>query len=382
MAYALNLLLVEDSPSDARLLEACLDEGMLGVGSIERQGTLEGALARLGRGDVDAVLLDLGLPDSSGLNTIRQVVMNNPAVPVIVVSGLSDASVAEQAVGLGAQDYVLKDTMTPKDLARAVTYAIRRQEVIEETEQVKRDQLEAKDRFLSHVSHELRTPLAAVHQFVSLVADETVGPLGDEQRECLAGAMRNIRQLALMIGDLLVMGRMSSGVVEIRAEQTRVLDLIGDCVSSFRPLADDKGISISIDIDPLDALELPEAWCDPVRTAEVLNNLVDNAVRFTPPGGSISVRLMLVEEDVRVAVRDTGRGVQLENRERVFEQYFREAGDGDSGRGGLGLGLFVCRELIERQGGRIWLEVDESARGSCFEFTLPRAVPALAEAAR
>jgi len=382
MANALNLLLVEDSPSDARLMEACLEEGMLGVGSIEREGTLEGALVRLGRGGVDAVLLDLGLPDSSGLDTIRQVVTSNPEVPVIVVSGLSDASVAEEAVALGAQDYVLKDAVTPRDLARAVTYAIRRQDVIEEAERVKSDQLEAKDRFLSHVSHELRTPLAAVHQFVSLVADETVGPLGDEQRACLVGAMRNIRQLALMIGDLLVMGRMSSGVVEIRAEPTPVFDLIEECVATFRPLADDKGINISIDVDPIDALEMPEVWCDPVRTAEVLNNLVDNALKFTPPGGSIALQLSCAEESIRVAVRDTGRGVQLENRERVFEQYFREAGDGDSGRGGLGLGLFVCRELIERQGGRIWLETDASARGSCLEFTLPRVMPARTEVAR
>jgi signal transduction histidine kinase len=352
---------------------------MLGVGLIEREGTLEGALARLGQGHVDAVLLDLGLPDSSGLDTIRQVVTSNPEVPVIIVSGLSDESVAEEAVALGAQDYVLKNAVTPKDLARAVTYAIRRQDVIEETERVKSDQLDAKDRFLSHVSHELRTPLAAVHQFVSLVADESVGPLGDEQRQCLLVAMRNIRQLALMIGDLLVMGRLSTGRVEIRPERTRVVDLIEECVSTFRPLAEEKGVNINVDVDPI---ELPEVSCDPLRTTEVLNNLLDNAIKFTPGGGSIAVRATLDEEGIRVSVRDTGRGVQLENRDRVFEQYFREAGDGDSGRGGLGLGLFVCRELVERQGGRIWLDTDASARGTCFEFTLPTIVSATTGAAR
>jgi signal transduction histidine kinase len=378
MTTALNLLLVEDSPSDARLLEAYLEEGMLGVGSIERESTLEGALARLSRGRVDAILLDLGLPDSSGLDTIRQVVTTNPEVPVIIVSGLSDESLAEQAVALGAQDYVLKNAVTPKDLARAVTYAIRRADVIEETERVKSDQLDAKDRFLSHVSHELRTPLAAVHQFVSLVADETVGPLVDEQRECLLVAMRNIRQLALMIGDLLVMGRMSSGVVEIRPEPTGVLNLIADCVSTFSPLAADNDVNIHVDIDPTD---LPDAWCDPLRTAEVLNNLLDNAIKFTPVGGSIAVAATVDDKGVRVTVRDTGRGVHPENRERVFEQYFREMGDGDSGRGGLGLGLFVCRELIERQGGQIWVDIDSSARGSCFQFTLPTIALAQTEAA-
>jgi signal transduction histidine kinase len=369
MTVALNVLLVEDSPSDARLMETYLHEGLLGVGSIEREATLEGGLNRLAKGGVDAVLLDLGLPDSSGLDTFRNVVAQYPQTPVIIVSGLSDASVAEDAVALGAQDYVLKDGATPKDLARAVTYAIRRQQVMEDAERVKRDQLEAKDRFLSHVSHELRTPLAAVHQFVSLVADETAGPLGEEQRDCLVAAMRNIRQLALMIGDLLVMGRMSSGLVELQSERTDVLELIEDCVASLRPLAAEK--NVLVDVDMPDTLELPEAWCDPLRTSEVLNNLVDNAVKFTSPGGSVAVRASCADEGIRIAVQDTGRGVQPENRERVFEQYFREAGDGDSGRGGLGLGLFVSRELVERQGGRIWLESDPSTRGSCFTFTLP-----------
>ena len=372
MTAALNLLLVEDSPSDARLLEALLQEGLLGVGSIEREGTLQGCLARLGWRGVDAVLLDLSLPDSCGLDTFRAVSASHPRVPVVVVSGLADASLAEEAVALGAQDYVLKGAATPKDLARAVTYAIRRGQVIEDVEREKRDQLEAKDRFLSHVSHELRTPLAAVHQFVSLVADETAGPLRDEQREYLVVAMRNIRQLALMIGDLLVMGRTGSGVVELRAERTQVHNLIEECVSTLRPLADDKNISIEVDVDVLD---LPDAWCDPLRTAEVLNNLVANAVKFTPVDGSVSVRASRAEDGIRVTVQDTGRGVQPENRERVFEQYFREAGDGDSGRGGLGLGLFVSRELVERQAGRIWLESDPSTQGSCFMFTLPAFTP-------
>jgi signal transduction histidine kinase len=325
------------------------------------------------------VLLDLGLPDSSGLDTFRRVVAGNPHVPVVIVSGLSDADVAEQAVALGAQDYVLKDGATPKDLARAITYAIRRQQVIEDLERAKRDQLDAKDRFLSQVSHELRTPLAAVHQFVSLVADGTAGPLEEEQRDCLAVAMRNIAQLAMMIGDLLLMGRMSDGGVELRPERTPVVVLIEDCVSTLRHLAVAKGINVDVDVD---AVELPDAWCDPARTSEVLNNLVENAVKFTPAGGSVAVRATRSDDGIHVAVRDTGRGVQPENRERVFEQYFREAGDGDSGRGGLGLGLFVCRELVERQGGRIWLVSEPAASGSCFEFTLPTIEPVPVGAAR
>jgi two-component system sensor histidine kinase/response regulator len=375
MASTLNLLLVEDSPSDARVIEAYVIEGLLGTVTVEREKTLESAMARLSKGDIDATLLDLGLPDSSGLDTFRRISRTAPRTPVIIVSGLDDTHLAQEAVTLGAQDYVVKDGVTPKDLARAVTYAIARQRVLDDLERGRHAQLEAKDRFLSHVSHELRTPLAAVYAFVSLVADETVGPLESEQRDCLAVATRNIQQLTRMIDDLLNVGRVAANGVAFRAERVCVSELVDQCVFAFRPRAREKGIEVSIE-----TTALPDAWCDSGRTAQVLNNLLDNALKFTPAGGSIVVRQCRLSNAIQVTVEDSGRGVRPGNHDRIFEQFFQEEDDDDRGsRAGLGLGLFICRELVEGQGGRIWVENRPLTLGSSFTFTLPARATRTAE---
>ena len=179
MTVALNLLLVEDSPSDARLLEAYLEEGLLGVGSIEREGTLAGALTRLARGDVDAVLLDLGLPDSSGLDTFRRGRHEQPARSRRHRQRSERRPASPKRRSRWARRTTCsRTTRRPRIWRGPSPTPSGAKQVIEDAERTKRDQLDAKDRFLSHVSHELRTPLAAVHQFVSLVADEHRRPVG------------------------------------------------------------------------------------------------------------------------------------------------------------------------------------------------------------
>ena len=199
----LSLLLIEDSPSDALLITQGLAESLGPNARTVHVASLRAGLDRLGLGGFDAVILDLDLPDSSGLATFTRVTAADPLLPVIVMTGLDDSALGEEAVRLGAQDYLLKDNASGARVGRSVIYAIRRQRILAELERAKRDELAAKDRFLSHVSHELRAPLAALHQFVSLVADGAAGPLTTEQRDYLEVATRNIDHLRTMVDDLL-----------------------------------------------------------------------------------------------------------------------------------------------------------------------------------
>lgn len=362
---ALNLLFVEDNRADARLLTEYIASGVLRDSTVAHERTMAAGLDRLSGGDIDAVLLDLGLPDSSGLDTFRRFAEARGTSAIVVVSGLDDTRLAEEAVALGAQDYLVKDDATPLALGRAVMYAVRRQRVLDDLDRARQAQLAAKDHFLSHVSHELRTPLTAVHQYVSLVADGLAGPLSEDQDECLEVAMRNVSQLMVMIEDLLTVGRVQSGTLPIVSRPMQVSDLIDECVSSFGLTAKRKGISLGTD-----ASGLPDAVGDPWRTREIINNLLSNAVRFTPPDGSITVYGSSDGEQVLVSVRDSGPGVPPEHREHVFEEFFQVASDDDSGRAGLGLGLFLCRQLAERQGGRIWNDRAPDG-GAEFSFTIP-----------
>jgi len=311
------------------------------------------------------VLIDLGLPDSEGLETFSRVRAAAGEAAVVVITGRDDSRLAEEAVRLGAQDYLRKSESRRGELGRAVDYAMRRQRVLRDLERARDEQLEARDRFLSHVSHELRSPLSVVYQFGSLLQDGVGGSLSEDQRDFLEVLMRNVGQLKLMIDDLLSVSRVQRGRVVVESKPVEMRDLLAETVAAYRPAADQRGIQIAAD-----AGDLPTVLGDAGRLREVLINLVDNALKFTPEGGQITVEGIPADDCVLVTVRDSGRGIPTDDLDRVFEQFFQvEQGD-DVSRNGLGLGLFVCRDLIQRQGGVMWAE-SVLGHGTAICFTVP-----------
>jgi len=203
-----------------------------------------------------------------------------------------------------------------------------------------------------------------VRQFVSVLADETAGPLTAEQRESIQQAMRSIQQLAVMIDELVDVTPAAFGHFSLRAEATSVNEVIEGSVSALRPLAERSGVTLDVEL-----AGLLDAWCDPSRTAEVLDNLLYNAIESTPAGGWVTLTSSGVGDEIHVAVTDSGPGVRPENRGRAFEPSFRA--QADTQRSGRGLELFVCRDLVERQGGRIWLDCAPHTRGSRVTFSVP-----------
>lgn len=372
-AAPVRLLLIEDSPSDAMLLEESLRGSAVGTAAIECEATLHGALKRLAAGPYDGVLVDLGLPDSDGLDTFLRVKRLAGTAAVIVVTALDDARLGEESVRLGAQDYLLKGESRPGSFGRAVDYAIWRMRVLRELEAARDEQLEAKDRFLSHVSHELRAPLSVVHQFGSLLLDGLSGPLSGSQPDHLAILMRNVGQLRSMVDDLMEAGRAQDGLLAIACRPTEIRALLTDTVADYGPAADRQQVTLAVV-----AGELPTVWADMHRLRAVLSNLVDNALKYMGGSGRIVLQASAEPNSVHVTVRDTGRGIPPDQLDRIFERFFQvEQGD-HLIRGGLGLGLFVCRDLIERQGGRMWAE-SRAGQGTAMHFTVP-VLPTLTEA--
>ena len=238
-----------------------------------------------------------------------------------------------------------------------------------ELEQTRRQQLELKDQFLSHVSHELRSPLAAIYQFVTILLDGLAGDLSREQREHLEIVLRNVAQLRTMIEDLLEVTRTQTGKLSIEARPTPVADLIGETVSSLSALAAAKGIALFTDV----SCHLPPAYADPQRVRQILRNLIENGIRFTPDNGTITIRAHVSHEAphwICIAVADSGYGISPEEREKIFERLYQTKGTVETSRKGLGLGLYICRELVTLHGGRIWVE-SQLGHGSTFFFTLP-----------
>ena len=364
-AVSTRLLVIEDSPSDALLLVAALQDSVLSSATIVSASCLETALRRLAESTFDGVIMDLGLPDSEGLETFSAVREAAGEAAVVVISGNDDSRLAEEAVRLGAQDFLRKSERRRGEVGRAVDYAICRQRLLRGLERARDEQLEAKDRFLSHVSHELRSPLSVVYQFGSLLQDGVGGSLSPDQRDFLRVLMRNVGQLKLMIDDLLTVSRVQRCRVPVESKPVAIRDLLTETVAAHQPAADERGIQLAADSG-----DLPTVLGDEGRLCEVLSNLVDNALKFTPPGGWITVEGVPAGDCVRVTVRDSGRGIPADDLDRVFEQFFQVRQGDEVSRNGLGLGLYVCRELIQRQGGVMWAE-SVPDRGTAICFTVP-----------
>jgi PAS domain S-box-containing protein len=241
-----------------------------------------------------------------------------------------------------------------------------------ELDRSRKQQLELKDQVLSHVSHELRTPLNAAAQFVTILKRGLAGPLQAQQQELVEDIERNLKQLRTMIADLLDTTRAESGKLTVKIQRLALQDAVADVLRTMHSTAADRGISLTADV-PAD---LPPVAADPARVRQVLTNLTDNAQKFTPAGGSVTVRARMFEADplfVCVSVIDTGRGIDPAEHQRIFSrlaQVDQPLSDDSSTRKGLGLGLFICREIVRRHGGDIGVE-SELGAGSTFYFTLP-----------
>ncbi len=262
----------------------------------------------------------------------------------------------------------LEEASHARHLAEERAIELERQAL--ELERSRQRELELKDRFLSHVSHELRTPLAATHQFLSLVLDEIAGPIGAEQREYLGIAARNVGQLKRMIGDLMELTRARSGKLRVTPRSLDLGEILRCLSDGIRPDAAAADLALELELDP----DLPRVLADDGRVRQVVGNLAENAIKFTPPGGRVAIRALHdpaePERWVRVSVRDTGCGLDAASADRIFDRLHQEQIAESRSRQGLGLGLAICRELVLRQGGRIWVE-SELGQGAAFHFTLP-----------
>jgi signal transduction histidine kinase len=365
----LQVLVVEDNAGDARLLREMFSNELPGSFEVTHLLRMSDALIHLAKRATDIVLLDMGLPDGHGLDTVRRARAVAPGVPLIVLTGLDDEALAAEAMREGAQDYLIKGQIENRALPRALRHAIERHRMQTETDLIRTHQLRFKDEFLSHVSHELRSPLNAIYQFVSILLDKLAGDLKPEQHQYLEIVLRNVKQLQAMIDDLLEVTRVQAGKLTIELQCTSVSDAIAYTVNTLQGTAAVKGIALSTDI----AGCLPLVCADPTRVRQILIILVDNAIKFTPANGAVKVKACMLEADANlllVEVSDSGCGINPGLTEQIFERLFQASDPALSARQGLGLGLYICKELVTRQGGHIWA-TSTPGHGAVLSVTLP-----------
>jgi signal transduction histidine kinase len=366
---ALQVLLIEDSAGDARLLRDMFRREKAGSFELTHLGRMSEAEVHLANHRADIILLDMGLPDGHGIDTLRRAHAMAPGIPLIVLTGLDDEALAAEAMKEGAQDYLIKDQIQNRALPRALRHAIERQRMQTEHDLLRTHQLEFKDEFLSHVSHELRSPLNAIYQFVTILLDRLPGESDLEQRGILEIVLRNVKQLQSMINDLFEVVGSQMGKLLIEPQPTSLSDAIADTVDTLQWAATAKGISLSSDV----GRPLPPAYADPTRLRQILVILVENAIKFTPAKGTVKIQARIFNRDpsaLLLEVSDSGCGISPDSIERIFERLFQASNSTLIARKGLGLGLYICKELVTRQRGQIWA-TSAPGRGAVFSVKLP-----------
>jgi PAS domain S-box-containing protein len=222
--------------------------------------------------------------------------------------------------------------------------------------------------FVSSVSHELRTPLTAIKGAVDLLLEEETGRLTSVQRRFLNAIRRNSERLITLVSDLLDLSRIEAGRVELDLRALDTFALVRGAVLAHSDLFAARGQHVHIDVPE----DIAPMRGDRQRVEQILANLLSNAAKYTPRGGQICISARACDGYIQIAVADSGPGVPPEERELVFEKFYRGGDALTRQEQGTGLGLTIVKSLVELQGGRVWVE-DAPGGGACFVFTLPRA---------
>jgi signal transduction histidine kinase len=223
-----------------------------------------------------------------------------------------------------------------------------------------------KSAFVSIVSHELRTPMTSIKGYLDNMLDGLTGELSEKQSHYVARIKANVDRLTRMIGDLLNLSRIEAGKVELRPGPVCVSELIDDVVDSLKSIANETAITVRVNRAGL----IPTIHADRDKLQQILTNLLHNAIKFSPPGGSIRVEATGRDDGfLQIGVADTGCGIPPQEIDKVFDKFYR--GHSLASRSlGTGLGLFITKNLVEMHGGQIWVS-SEIGKGSEFSFTLP-----------
>ena len=351
------VLLVEDNLGDARLLREMFNEHNRHDGELSHVASVGEAEKYLSAHIVDLILLDLGLPDVSGLEAIRRIRAAAPLTPLVVLTGLDDESLAAQALQEGAQDYLIKGQIEARGLLRAMRYANERNRL---------DRL--KDEFVSSVSHELRTPLTSICASLGLLVAKTPGEVPDAVARLISIAHTNSQRLVRLVNDILDIEKMDVNQVVFSFKRVEARQLVEQAIEANLGFAETSGVRILL---PKGAVAVDDVRADPGRLVQVFTNLLSNAIKFSVPNAVVEVAIEKQgPHTVRVSVLDHGPGIPVDFKPRVFERFAQADATNARPQGGTGLGLSIVKQIVERLDGEVTF-ADVPGGGTVFHVDLP-----------
>ncbi len=378
-----RILLIEDNPGDARLIKEFLGEVTNSTFELDAVDNLLDGLKHLD--GKDAILLDLALPDSAGINTFRKIRSYAPAIPIVVLTGTDDDALALIAVQEGAQDYLVKGQVSSQLLGRSIRYAIERKRISEELEtlykQIHQHSVELEhivaertqlletankelESFSYSVSHDLRAPLRAMDGFSRILLEEHSEDLSPDAKRYLQLVRSNAQQMSDLIDKLLAFSRL--GRQPLNKQSVIPTDIVNNVLEELKDEQADRQIDIVIG-------NLPACEADPTLLKQVFVNLISNALKFTRKKEAARIEIGSLQgsqqrdRGVVYFVKDNGAGFDMQYAHKLFG-VFQRLHSADEYEG-TGVGLANVQRIINRHGGRIWAE-GEVDKGTTFYFTI------------
>ena len=359
----ISILLVEDNAGDRRLISEMLAEASNVTFDVKYADRLQAAMEYLGQNRVEVVLLDLGLPDSQGLETLRKVYAQVSELPIVVLTGLNDEMIGVQAVIEGAQDYLIKGQVDTHLLRRTIRYAIERKQA-EERERQLQLQLNLSNRLASlglmveGIAHEINNPLTSVIGFAQMLTFEDIP---ENTREDVKMIGDNAQRVADIMKNLLTFAKQQ----KLERTYINVNDIIGATLKMRAYSLEDTNITVTTQLDPA----LPSTTADATLLQQAFLNLVINAetaMKLAHGKGSLLIKTELISDTIQISFTDDGPGIAEANLVHLFDPFFSTRGVGQ----GTGLGLSVCYGIITEHNGRINAK-SQLGKGSVFTVELP-----------
>jgi two-component system sensor histidine kinase/response regulator len=381
LPHELVILLIEDNVAEAELLQELLFGLEATVCRVVHHLRLADGEQTLRNGSFDIILLDLSLPDSQGLGSIALLMAIAPNTPIVVLTNTNDSETALEAVHQGAQDYLVKKNITldQENLWRSLLYAIERKknqvalsvanERLQE-EVARREQMQLHlqqsnqelEQFAYIASHDLKQPLSSIYSWSQLLGVRYGDRLDQKGNEYIQAIQDSVKQMTQLIDDLLTYSRLDradSPFVQVNCDLIahQVIHRLSSAIAQHNA-------QVTVDT-------LPEVQGNPLQIGQLLQNLIENALKYHRSGTIPQIHLSATKQEKNwiFSCRDNGIGIESDFFEQIFYAFKRL--HSQTQYAGTGIGLAVCKKIVQRHGGRIWVE-STYGEGSTFFFSLPR----------
>ncbi len=333
-----KILIVDDLPDNTFLLSGLLSENGYEP-LIARSG--EECFEILSQDTPELILMDIMMPVMTGIEALEKIQENQALrqIPVIMVSAKTDSKDVEEALNKGAVDYIKKPINEIELLAR-VKSILR----LKESEDRMREMINAQKDFIRLISHDLRSPFTTIHGFAEMIQDDE--NLTEDQKSALHFIVESINQSTQYFNKLLDWTKMGGSEIEISKKEFPISKLLDHSKALFNNKAKEKEIELSVSLDKDFNL-----MADDVYLLQVINNLVNNAIKFTPNNGKVTLKAELTEKSKKIIISDTGIGMPADiTPETLFSKSINKSRKGTNGEKGTGIGLSICKKIIEAHG--------------------------------